>query len=46
MTELNEPFRGVDGAFQSFLYKLIPRSNLPPWKTTEYVGYYAVQSHE
>ena len=32
MTELNEPFGGVDGAFKFFVYKFIPICNLLPSK--------------
>ena len=46
ITELDELFRGVDGALKSSVEKLIPRRNLPPLKTTESVGYDFVRLYE
>ena len=46
MTELDEPFRGVDGAFKPPGEKSIPVQNLLPFKKTESVGCDVVQSHE
>ena len=46
MTELDEPFIGVDGTFKSSLEKLIPIRNLFLFKTTESVGYYVVWLYE
>ena len=34
MTELDEPFRGVGGAFKSSIDKLIPIRNVLPWEST------------
>ena len=46
MTELDEPFSGVDGAFKSSADKLIPMHDLLPWKIFESMGYDFVQSYE
>ena len=46
MTELDEPCRGVDGAFISSVYKLIPIHNLLHEIKTESVGYDVVLSYE
>ena len=39
MTELDEPFRGVDGAFKSSVDKSIPIHGLLTRKTPEPMGY-------
>ena len=46
ITELDELFRGVDGALKSSVEKLIPRRNLLPLKTTESVGCDFVRLYE
>ena len=46
MTELDEPFRGVDGYFKSSGDKLIPIHDLLPWKKTYSMGYDVVRSYE
>ena len=45
MTELDEPFIGVDGAFKLHVDKLISIHGLLTWKTTEYVGFNVVHSY-
>ena len=44
MTEPDEKFSGVGGAFKSSVDKLIPIRGLIPRKTTKYVGYDVVRS--
>ena len=46
MTEIDAPFRGVDGYFKNYVDKLIPIRDLLLWKTTESVGYDVVWSQE
>ena len=45
MTELDEPFSVVGGAFKSYAYKLITTRDLLPWKPTESVGYDILMSY-
>ena len=44
MTELDEPFNGVDRDFKSYVEKLLPRRNVLPWKTT-YPWYMMLYGH-
>ena len=46
MTELDEPFRGVDVEFKSYVDKLKPIRGLLPRKTNESVRYDVERSYK